>query len=130
VDGKPLSLTAAEHLFASGALRDGVHRLTFSAKERRSRTTTVEVRFDSTATTASLGAPPDRGFAPGAEVEIEGVLLPAWKVSVEGGMIEKVGEDRFHGRIVTTPQNPDFAVRLFHPRLGTHYYLRRASGAP
>ena len=130
VDGKALALKAPEHTFNSGGLRDGVHRLTFSAKERRSRTTTVEVRFDNTATTASLSAPRDRSFSPGADVEIEGVLLPAWKVSLDGGMIEKVGEDRFHGRIVTTQQNPDFAVRLFHPRLGTHYYLRRATGAP
>ena len=90
----------------------------------------MDVTLRLTRTTASLSAPIDRSFAPGAELEIEGVLLPAWKVSVDGGMIEKVGEDRFHGRIVTTPQNPDFAVRLFHPRLGTHYYLRRASGAP
>ena len=130
VDGKALALNAPEHTFDSGGLRDGVHRLTFSAKDRRSRTTTVEVRFDNTATTASLSAPIDRSFSPGATVDIEGVLLPAWKVSVDGGMIEKIGEDRFHGRIVTTPQNPDFAVRLFHPRLGTHYYLRRAAGAP
>ena len=130
LDGKVLALKAPEHTFDSGGLKDGVHRLTFSAKERRSRTTTVEVRFDNTATTASLSAPKDRGFAAGAEVEIEGVLLPAWKVSLDGGMIEKVGEDRFHGRIVTTQQNPDFAVRLSHPRLGTHYYLRRAAGAP
>jgi ferric-dicitrate binding protein FerR (iron transport regulator) len=127
VDGNVLKLKAAEHTFVSGALADGQHRLTFSALSRRSRTTAVEVRFDNTAATASLNAPQDRGFSAGSEVEIEGVLLPAWKVSVDGGTIERVGESRFQGRIVTSPSAPDFAVRLSHRKLGTHYYVRRAA---
>jgi hypothetical protein len=127
VDGNVLKLTAAEHTFSSGALGDGQHRLTFSALARRSRTTAVEVRFDNTAATASLNSPPDRGFSAGSDVEIEGVLLPAWKVSVDGGTIERVGESRFHGRIATSPSSPDFAVRLSHRKLGTHYYVRRAA---
>ncbi|HTU59987.1 MAG TPA: hypothetical protein VMF89_16155, partial [Polyangiales bacterium] len=86
-----------------------------------------EVRFDNTAATASLNAPQDRGFNAGSEVEIEGVLLPAWKVSVDGGTIERVGESRFQGRITTSPSAPDFAVRLSHRKLGTHYYVRRAA---
>jgi len=130
VDSKPMSLPAAEHEFASGSLRDGAHKLTFSAAGRRTRTTNLEIRFDNTATTASLTAPTNRGFSPGATVEIEGVALPAWKVSVDGGTIEKIGEDRFHGQVVTSETNPDVAVRLAHPRLGTHYYVRRAAGSP
>jgi hypothetical protein len=130
VDGNVQNLNEPEHTFTSGALPDGQHRVTFSALSRRSRTTAVEVRFDNTAATASLNAPRDRGFAAGAEVEIEGVLLPAWKVSVDGGTIEKVGESRFQGRIVTTPSAPDFAVRLSHKKLGTHYYVRRAAESP
>jgi hypothetical protein len=130
VDGQVASVAAPEQYFASGKLRDGVHRLTFAAKDRRSRTANVELRFDNTSTTASLSAPADRSFAPGAAVDIDGVALPAWKVSVDGGTIEKIGDDRFHGRIVTSQDQPDFAVRLAHPRLGTHYYLRRATGSP
>lgn len=130
VDGKVLQIAAPEHTFTSGALADGQHRLTFSALSRRSRTTAVEVRFDNTAATASLNAPEDRGFTAGSEVEIEGVLLPAWKVSVDGGTIERVGESRFQGRILTSPSAPDFAVRLSHRKLGTHYYVRRAAESP
>jgi hypothetical protein len=130
VDGTALKLKAPEHTFTSGSLADGQHRLTFSALSRRSRTTAVEVRFDNTAATASLNTPQDRGFVVGAEVEIEGVLLPAWKVSVDGGSIEKVGDSRFRGRITTTSNAPDFAVRLSHRKLGTHYYVRRAAQAP
>ena len=130
VDGNVQNLKAPDYTFTSGALADGQHRVTFSALSRRSRTTAVEVRFDNTAATASLNAPSNRGFSPGSEVEIEGVLLPAWKVSVDGGTIEKVGDSRFQGRITTTPSAPDFAVRLSHKKLGTHYYVRRAAESP
>jgi hypothetical protein len=129
VDGTPMSVPSPEHVFQSGSLRDGVHHLNFEAQGRKSRTATVTVRFDNTAPTASLGSPADRGWQPGDRVDIEGVALPAWKVSVQGGTIEKVGDDRFRGQVVTSQEHPDIAVRLVHPRLGTHYYLRRATGS-
>lgn len=129
VDGKAQPLDKAEHVFRSGSLRDGKHQLAFQAGERRSRTTTVEVSFDNTAPTASLSAPNDRSFAPGSSVMIEGVVLPAWKVTVDGGTITMEGAERFVGQVATSSAKPDVAVRLTHPRLGTHYYLRRAAGS-
>lgn len=129
VDGKTTALEAPEHVFKSGSLRDGTHHLSFQAKERRSRTTTVEISFDNAAPKASLAAPDDRGFSPGASVAIEGVALRTWKVSVEGGTIAMDDADRFSGQVATSPEHPDIAVRLTHPRLGTHYYLRRAAGS-
>lgn len=129
VDGKSQALSKPEHVFRSGSLRDGTHALAFSAGDRRSRTTTVEVSFDNTAATASLSAPNDRSFAAGELVAIEGVVLPAWKVSVDGGTITMEGAERFVGQVQTSAATPDVAVRLTHPRLGTHYYLRRASGS-
>jgi hypothetical protein len=129
VDGKKMSVPAAEHVFTSGTLGDGVHQLNFAAQGRKSRTATVTVRFDNNAPTASLSAPADRGWQPGDRVDIEGVALPTWKVSVQGGTIEKVGDDRFRGQVMTSQEHPDIAVRLVHPRLGTHYYLRRATGS-
>jgi len=129
VDGTKMSVASAEHLFTSGSLRDGVHRVTFEAAQRRSRTTTVDVRFDNTAATASLTSPVDRSFKVGDTVSIECLALPGWNVSARSGTIEKVGADRFQGSVVTSAERPDIAVRLVHRRLGTHYYLRRASGS-
>jgi hypothetical protein len=129
IDGKAQPLAKPEHVFRSGSLRDGAHQLAFAAGSRRSRTTTVEVRFDNTAPTASLSAPTDRSFSPGASVSIEGVVLPAWKVSVDGGTITMEGAERFVGQVTTSAAKPDVAVRLTHPRLGTHYYLRRGVGS-
>lgn len=130
LDGKPIALKAPEHQFASGALRDGSHRLVFRAQGRQSRTTTVEVRFDNAAPKASLSEPADRGFAAGDLVPIEGVALPTWKVALQSGTIAMNPGERFTGQVQTSPEQPDIAVRISHPRLGTHYYLRRASGSP
>jgi ferric-dicitrate binding protein FerR (iron transport regulator) len=129
VDGKTMALNKPEHQFKSGSLRDGTHHLTFQAQERRSRTATVEISFDNAAPKASLAAPDDRSFAPGSTVAIEGVALRTWKVGLEGGTIDMDNADRFSGRITTSAEHPDIAVRLTHPTLGTHYYLRRAAGS-
>jgi hypothetical protein len=130
LDGAPTSIDAPEHLFVSGMLRDGTHTLSFQAGPRRSRTTTVIVRFDNAAPKASLGAPANRGFTPGDVVTVEGVVLPGWRVALPGGSVESGAGDRFSGQVQTSKERPDIAVRLSHPRLGTHYYLRRAAGSP
>jgi hypothetical protein len=130
LDHKPIELTEPEYLFRSGTLADGSHELVFSAQGRRSRTTTVQVNFDNVAPKASLMGPDDRSFTPGQLVTVEGVALPTWKVALEGGSIAMSGGDRFSGQVQTSAERPDVAVRLSHPRLGTHYYLRRASGTP
>jgi len=130
VDDKSIALKAPEHLFRSGTLGDGTHRMAFSAEGRRSRTTTVEVRFDNVAPKASLSEPADRGFTPGELVTVKGVALPTWKVTLEGGTIAMSPGERFTAQVQTSKEQPDIAVRLSHPRLGTHYYLRRASGSP
>ncbi|MDB4974250.1 MAG: hypothetical protein JWN48_2591 [Myxococcaceae bacterium] len=130
VDGKPMEVSTPEHTFKSGSLQDGTHALSFSAEGRRSRTTTVEVSFDNAAPKASLSSPDDRGFAVGDTVTVEGLALPTWKVSLDGGTIAMTGGERFSGQVHTSTEHPDIAVRLSHPRLGTHYYLRRASGSP
>jgi hypothetical protein len=130
IDGKRETVSAPEHLLKSGTLKDGIHQLSFHGMTRRSRTTTVEVRFDNNAPTASLNEPADRSFTPGTEIKVAGVALPTWKVSLEGGTIAKLSDGRFEGAIATTPDRPDIVVRLAHPRLGTHYYLRRAASSP
>jgi hypothetical protein len=130
IDGKRETVSAPEHLLTSGLLKDGVHHLSFHGMTRRSRTTTVEVRFDNNAPTASLNEPADRGFTPGSEVKVAGVALPTWKVSLEGGTIAKLSNGRFEGTIAPSSERPDIVVRLAHPRLGTHYYLRRAASSP
>jgi hypothetical protein len=122
-------VSSPEHVFGSGELRDGVHEVSFRAGTRGSRTTYIDVRFDNNAPTASVESPPNRGFVAGQPVQVAGVSLPAWKVSVEGGTVERESDGRFKGSIVPGAEHPDVVVRLSHPRLGIHYYLRRAGAS-
>lgn len=130
VDGNPRTLSSPEHVFKSGELADGSHAVSFRAGTRRSRTTTIEVRFDNNAPTASVTHPADRGFSPGQTLEVSGVSLPSWKVSLSGGTIREEAGGRFTGSVTPTAEHPDIAVRLAHPRRGVHYYLRRAASSP
>jgi hypothetical protein len=130
VDGKKQNISGPEHVFKSGELPDGLHAVSFGAGTRRSRTTTIDVRFDNNAPTASVSQPGDRSFSPGQPLQITGVSLPAWKVSLSGGTIHEEADGRFTGTITPTAEHPDIAVRLSHPRRGVHYYLRRAASSP
>lgn len=127
IDGKVEELAGPEHLIKSGSLGDGIHQLSFRGTARRSRTTTIEIRFDNNAPTANLNQPEERAFAPGSSVKVEGVALEGWKVSLDGGTITRQSDGRFSGMIAPSAERPDIAVRLSHPRLGVHYYLRRAA---
>lgn len=130
LDHRPIELDTPSHRFRSGELSDGAHTLSFQAQGRRSRTTTVIVRFDNAAPKASLTTPEDRGFSAGDLVPVEGVALPNWKVSITNGTVTQGAGERFRGQVQTSKDQPDIAVRLSHPRLGTHYYLRRAAETP
>jgi hypothetical protein len=129
IDAKTIEIGKPEHIVKSGGLRDGTHTLTFVAGDRKSRPATVEINFDNAAPKASLLAPADRSFAAGSTVNIEGVALRGWKVELDGGMFSTDASDRFSGQVATSVERPDIAVRLSHPRLGTHYYVRRATGS-
>ena len=127
VDGKTQNVGTPEHTFASGALSDGTHKVFFAAANRQSRPAKIIVRFDNAAATASLSAPTDGSFGAGETVTVSGVALPGWKVSADNGTIRMDQEHRYSGQVSTGPEHPDIALRLSHPRLGTHYYLRRSA---
>lgn len=125
---KSYKVDEAKFTFRSGSLRDGVHELLFStAGGRSAKLTTLELRFDHVAPKASVRKPKDRSFRPGASVEVTGVVLPGWKVAVEGGTIQMDRQWRFTGVVKTTTSSPNVVLRLSHPRQGVHYYLRRAA---
>jgi hypothetical protein len=123
-----LSSATPSYAFSPGALAEGVHQFTFSKGDRRSRVTTVNVRFDNASPTASLSSPGEGSFAAGSTVTLSGTALPGWTVSAEGTTLPLDGEERFSGQ-VAAPGGRALAIRFSHPQRGTHIYLRRPSGA-
>jgi ferric-dicitrate binding protein FerR (iron transport regulator) len=116
-------------VFKSGALAEGTHTLSFSsAGAERSAATTVEVRFDNAAPTASITSPTDRAFGPGAEVTVSGMALPGWHVTVSGRELVQDSQYRFSGQASAPARTRALAVRFTNPQRGVHYYLRRSTG--
>lgn len=112
--------------FASGDLTDGAHRFTVEGAGRRSPATTLIIRFDNAAATASVEEPANESFAAGERVRVRGVALPGWSVAVGGAPISLDAGNRFTHE-TTAPSSP-LVIRLSHPRHGVHYYLRRPRG--
>jgi hypothetical protein len=112
--------------FVSGALREGVHRLTFEAGGTRSKATTVDIRFDNAAPTATLTSPGNGSFAPGGSVTVSGLALEGWKISAGGTELPLDSQLRFTGTVTAPAGQRALAVLFENPHRGVHYYLRRA----
>jgi hypothetical protein len=118
---------APSYSFAAGALHEGSHELWFEAPAARSQNTVVVVQFDNAAPTASITAPADGSFAPGASVAIAGTALPGWSVSVGGQELAQDAQHRFSGQAQTSAGLRALAIRFESPQRGTQYYLRRGA---
>jgi hypothetical protein len=128
-----LQLSKPQHVFAAGALPEGIHKLRFEAQRAgnpRSRETTVELRYDNASPVASLRAPGVAGFEPGPSVHVAGIALPGSQVSVFGQNFALDAQQRFAGDVPVPAGTRAIAVRIQHPRTGIRYFVRRLRAAP
>ncbi len=125
-----IAVRGPQHRFAPGELPEGSHTLHFEAASggRQSRDTTVQVRFDEAAASASLAEPADGSFAAGETVRVSGTALAGWEVRAGGRDVPVANDQRFAGQAVV-PASGVLVVELRKPGQGVHYYLRRARGA-
>jgi hypothetical protein len=104
----------------------GTHQVMFSADTqpaRKSRATTIEVVYDTQAPPARLSEPSVVLGAANART-VTGQALPGWTVSVGGRPVALDPQQRFSVEVDGSATLP---ITLSHPRLGTHYYLRRSA---
>ncbi len=110
----------------SGILPEGKYTLRFEAAGQASPSTPLRIVFDNAATVASLRSPSDGSFAPGDTVQVRGVALRGWSVSVEGVPLPLDEQSRFQAHVQVAPERLGLAVRMAHPTRGVQYYVRRA----
>lgn len=127
--GRSVAVAGPRHRFASGSLGEGTHRLHFEAAGRRSRDTTVVIRFDPTAAAASIESPADGSFGPGETVRVSGMVSPGNSVEVEGRAIPVGGDQRFSGEVVA-PSSGALVIRLVRDGQASLYLRRPRGGAP
>jgi hypothetical protein len=124
---RTFSNTSANHTFDSGSLAEGEHALTFEGDGRRSKETSVVIRFDNAAPTASLTSPADASFAPGSSVLVSGAALPGWSVAVAGRELAQDEQNRFSEVVGAPSSERALAIRFSQAGRGVHYYLRRSA---
>ena len=123
---KTVTASTPHYFFASGSLAEGQHTFSFQAGGRRSRETTVVIRFDNAAPAASIASPADGSFAPGSSVLVSGTAQPGSVVSVGGETLQQDAQNRF-STAVNAPSDQALAIRFIQPQRGVHYYLRRSA---
>jgi len=120
------SLSSGKPTLNAGALSEGDHTLVFEGGGARSKQTSVAIRFDNAAPTASISSPADRSFGPSAAVLVSGSALPGWTVSAAGKDLAQDAQNRFSGEVSAPAAERALVIRFSHPSRGNHYYLRRS----
>jgi hypothetical protein len=128
VGKKSYQASSPSYAFRSGALGAGTHGFCFEGGGKVSRWTTVRILFDNEAPTVSLRTPANLSVAQGASVTIAGVAEQGWRVEINGNPAILDAQHQFSQQVTMSSEERSLAVRLTHPRQGTHIYLRRATG--
>lgn len=112
----------------SGKLKEGSYALWFERDGvKQDKITTLKITFDQTAAQVYIESPID-GQPFGDEVSLAGAALPGWTAAFEGIDIPVIetATRRFKARVPRPRSGAQaLAIRLSHPQLGIHYYLRR-----
>ena len=124
---KKYSTNSPSYTFVSGALSAGTHVFYFEGGNKVSRWTTIRIRFDNKAPTATLKTPANLAAAPGDRVTIAGVAQLGWRVEIDGKPALLDAQQQFNQEAAMPTDERALVVRLTHPRHGTHIYLRRAT---
>jgi hypothetical protein len=117
--------SAPSYRARAGELDEGTYEYYFAGASTRSKTSVLRIEFDNAAPSASLQAPAVSQAWRGGSVEVAGTALPGSEVSVDGTAVPLDRQGRFSVQVTASHS---VAVRLAHPRLGLHYYLRRDGG--
>ncbi len=97
---------------------------------KQDKITQLKIGFDQTAAQVYIEAPADNSVF-GADVEVAGAALPGWTAKVDAVEIPVNDSNRRFRAKVPPPAGGALAIaiRLSHPKLGIHYYLRRGTPA-
>lgn len=112
----------------SGKLKEGSYALWFERDDvKQDKITTLKITFDQTAAQVYIESPVD-GQAFGDEIYLAGAALPGWTAAFDGIEIPVIetATRRFKAKVPRPRSGAQaIAIRLSHPQLGVHYYLRR-----
>jgi hypothetical protein len=114
-----------EKAFPSGHFADGNYTFTFYTADRAAHTapTSLRVDFNNATPAADIDAPPPTGPVAGGAA-IAGTAGIGSLVSVSGAALQTERNGRFSGLEAPSTDERCLAIRVVHPQIGVHYFLR------
>jgi len=107
-----------------GKLHEGTYTYWVDHDGTRSdKVSTLKIDFDNTAPQVYVELPPNaQPFTDNIDVKVS--VLAGWTAEIDGTPIPMDNRRRYVAKVGPPPAGA-LAIRLSHPHLGTHYYLRR-----
>jgi hypothetical protein len=130
VDKEKTKGPAAKQSLRSGAIGEGTHSIWFETEDgaKKSAETTLVIKFDNAAPTASLREPVDGSFHPGDSVKVAGNVVEGWTVTLYGNPVALDEQKRFSTTATVPAGENALVLRINNPKRGTVYYVRHAGG--
>jgi len=107
-------------------LKEGDYSFWIESPTGKTKTTTLKIGFDQTAAQVYIESPTN-GVAWGDEIEVRGATLPGWTAKIDVLEIPIDKKMRFTAKVQPPAAGNALAIRLSHPKLGVHFYLRRGN---
>jgi hypothetical protein len=107
-------------------LKEGAYTYWVEHGGVKSKVSTLTIGFDQKAAQVYIEAPAN-GAAWGSDVEVRGATLPNWTAKIDVLELPVDSKNRFKATVAAPTEAKALAIRLSHPKLGTHFYLRRGT---
>ncbi|MBV8755956.1 MAG: hypothetical protein JO257_01695 [Deltaproteobacteria bacterium] len=107
-------------------LKEGTFTYWVEHGGQKSKISTLILEFDQKAAQVYIEAPAN-GAPWTGDIEIRGATLPGWTAKYDVSELPVDSKNRFHATVQAPAEAKALAIRLSHPKLGTHFYLRRGA---
>jgi hypothetical protein len=107
-------------------LKEGTFTYWVEHGGQKSKISNLIIGFDQKAAQVYIEAPAN-GAVWNGDVEVRGATLPNWTAKIDVLELPVDSKNRFKATVPAPSEAKALAIRLSHPKLGTHFYLRRGA---
>lgn len=107
-------------------LKEGTFTYWAEHDGQKSKISNLIIGFDQKAAQVYIEAPAN-GAVWASDVEVRGATLPNWTAKIDVLELPVDSKNRFKASVPAPTEAKALAIRLSHPKLGTHFYLRRGA---
>ncbi|HEY1555135.1 MAG TPA: hypothetical protein VGF94_09925 [Kofleriaceae bacterium] len=118
--------TTGTYDVSSKELKEGEYTFWIEHDGGKSKVTSLKIGFDQTAAQVYIQSPIN-GQPWGDQIDVRGATLPGWTAKIDVLEIPLDKKMRFSAQVAPPAAGNALAIRLSHPKLGIHFYIRRGN---